>query len=999
MAEEAAVAIAQYIGEDWVWAQAAAEVIQAVAVVASVYNVREQQRKAQNASQAAYLAGLQNRYVMYRGTAEPRQVVLGKQRVSGPLAFIGSYGANRQSLVFAVILAAHEVSDIDSIYFNDEQLLLDGAGNVLSVYRKEFFSMSTTGAAFTLSSAPLASSVTAFISYGTTQTTLGVSVAGSIVTVSGGSGAGTGTVEIDYQPAQSPWATTATKDVVTTMTTNVSGTGSVTLPVVPVSGSVAVFFGDPYASPSDTALPSVNLAAYLSVAGAVVTITASPYTSASLVVAYRDATTTSKARVLTYKGAAGQAADPDMVANLGGAWTSAHKMTSLAYLRVELDYDPDAFPSGLPNVSARVFGAKLYDPRDGSTAFSQNPALMMRYVATSPLLGNLPTSAIDDTRIATAANICDGSVNYVVSGQTYTRPLYRAGLAVKSGTRAKDILDDLAKAMAGRWCFVDGTLKVKAGAYVTPLQTLTDTWLIGSQSVQIQAKPTRTDVYNTVTGKFADETRDYIVVDYPQVTAAAYVTEDGTTLPVDIPLNAVGFVGQAQQVIAAGLRDARQGLRVTLLCNMRAYAVEPFDTINVTLSRFGWVAKPFEVLDVSWTVDGGIQLTLKETSSTIWDLGTTFSAVDPAPNTLFPSPWTVPSITSLACASGTNNLLKQADGTVMTRIMVTWDPVTDALVLTGGGVEIRYGLSTAPEAAWQSVIAPLGQSRLYLTENLRDGQLYFVKARAFNGLVQGPWCVAVLHTVLGKSALPANVTGLTTSALPGGVNITVTASTEQDVLTGGGLELRTGASWAAGTTIFRGKQAQFVWPWPAAGTYSLMAKWFDSTGNYSATEATTSVTVGNGNLIDTGNLATNAATETFQATVTGPTGIGITTANTTGTSVATQAYGPYTTNCTILITATFTATVTPTATVAFQIATWLDDGNGNLSPKYGSSLVPANAGAVSHGMTISARFSYTGGSGTKTAVLRSNGGWPSGTLPAPSGAIADAVLRVEVIKA
>ena len=468
---------------------------------------------------------------------------------------------------------------------------------------------------------------------------------------------------------------------------------------------------------------------------------------------------------------------------------------------------------------------------------------MMRYVATSPLLGRLASANNGDTSICVAATVCDGSAGYLVNGQTYTRALYTAGLVVGSDTRAKDVLDDLAKAMAGRWCFIDGQLRVRAGAYITPLQNLDDTWLAGGQAVQVQPKAARGDVFNVVSGKFSDESRDYIVTDYPRVTASAYVTEDGAELPIDVQLNAVTFVGQAQQVMAAQMRDARQGLRLTVLCNMRAYPVEPFDTLNVTLARFGWVNKAFEVLDVSWTIDGGIQLVMKETDPSIWALGTSFAAGDPAPNTLFPSPFKVPAVTSLACASGTGQLLKQADGTIQTRVQVTWDAMVDALVLQGGGVEVRYGLATAPESAWQSQMANDGQATVFLTENLRDGQLYLVKARATNALVNGAWCLPVLHRVVGKSAAPGNVASLAAVNVNGDVIIGWTANVEADY---DYTELRYGASWAAGTFIAHVTGSAFPWAYPStpgAGSVTIWAKHYDTSANPSATAASTSVTI------------------------------------------------------------------------------------------------------------------------------------------------------------
>ena len=99
MAEEVAVWAAnfasEYFAADAIATYAAVyQGVQIAEVVATVYAMREQQRRAANAALDAYNASLQDRYVMLRGTAEPRQVVLGRQRVSGPLAYMGSYGAH-----------------------------------------------------------------------------------------------------------------------------------------------------------------------------------------------------------------------------------------------------------------------------------------------------------------------------------------------------------------------------------------------------------------------------------------------------------------------------------------------------------------------------------------------------------------------------------------------------------------------------------------------------------------------------------------------------------------------------------------------------------------------------------------------------------------------------------------------------------------------------------------------------------------------------------------
>jgi len=161
-------------------------------------------------------------------------------------------------------------------------------------------------------------------------------------------------------------------------------------------------------------------------------------------------------------------------------------------------------------------------------------------------------------------------------------------------------------------------LRVHAGVYTTPVMTLDETWLTDTQQIHVQPKRARVDVVNVVNATFADEQVNYQISEMPRVAPATYITEDGTELPLNLTMSAVQFVGQAQHVSGCLLRDARKGMQLTVLCNMKAYPVELFDVIGVTLDRFGWVNKPFEVFDVSWSFSGGIQLVLKETDSTVY---------------------------------------------------------------------------------------------------------------------------------------------------------------------------------------------------------------------------------------------------------------------------------------------------------------------------------------------------------------------------------------------
>ena len=83
-----------------------------------------------------------------------------------------------------------------------------------------------------------------------------------------------------------------------------------------------------------------------------------------------------KVRINKHLGATDQAADSDLVSEVD-EWTNDHRLRGIAYLYVRLSYDADAFPNGVPEITATIKGKKVYDPRDGSTAWSDNPALVL----------------------------------------------------------------------------------------------------------------------------------------------------------------------------------------------------------------------------------------------------------------------------------------------------------------------------------------------------------------------------------------------------------------------------------------------------------------------------------------------------------------------------------------------------------------------------------------------------------------------------------------------
>ena len=85
----------------------------------------------------------------------------------------------------------------------------------------------------------------------------------------------------------------------------------------------------------------------------------------------------SKIRWKFHTGTTSQLADANGVADIT-EWTSSHRLRNHSYMYGRMQFHEDIFANGMPGMSAEVKGAKVYDPRDSSTAWSNKPALCVR---------------------------------------------------------------------------------------------------------------------------------------------------------------------------------------------------------------------------------------------------------------------------------------------------------------------------------------------------------------------------------------------------------------------------------------------------------------------------------------------------------------------------------------------------------------------------------------------------------------------------------------------
>lgn len=354
----------------------------------------------------------------------------------------------------------------------------------------------------------------------------------------------------------------------------------------------------------------------------------------------------------------------------------------IAYIYTKMVFDVDDFPSGLPNISAEVEGKKVYDPRTSTTVYSNNPALCIRDYLTNTEYGLGATAdEIDDTMFSTAANVCDESVS-LANGSTEKR--YTLNGIVDTANNPKDILAQMKTACDGTIYYANGKWKLRAGKYITPTNTLTLDDLRGS--IKVETRVTSQSQFNAVKGIFVSPENNWQPTDFPEVTSSTFETEDGGNRKyIDYTLPFTTSSSMAQRIAKQALYRNREQITVTMPCKLTAFKYEIGDTVMVTLDRYGWSSKVFEV--VSWGLAPeisddnfslGVDLVLKETSSTVydWDENTdekefTYN------NTTLPIPTYVAPVTNLVV---TPSVITGTDGTFNSVIDISWTASTDGFV-------------------------------------------------------------------------------------------------------------------------------------------------------------------------------------------------------------------------------------------------------------------------------------------------------------------------------
>ncbi|WP_299945370.1 phage tail protein [uncultured Ruegeria sp.] len=528
-------------------------------------------------------------------------------------------------------------------------------------------------------------------------------------------------------------------------------------------------------------------------------------------------------------GTENQSVAPQVGNFTNGLWSDDHRLYGCAYIALRLLYSPEAFPSGLPNITANVGGKNdILDPRTGLRGYTDNAALCLAdYMSLSPYGLGAEIGAVDginsDALIA-AANVCDENV-IEADGSTDAR--YRCNGVVTLDQAPKTAIEAMLTSMAGQAAWQAGQWHIYAGAYRTPTLSFTSDDFAGD--LRLQTRRSQQDNFNGVRGQFISTASNWQPDDFPAYQSSVYLAEDGGEEKWDdISLPFTNSGNAAQRLAKIHLERKRRQQRVTVPGKLNMWQATVGSNVNLTYDRFGFALKPFEVQGVTLSIQDGAlvpELVLQETSPLVYDhTASEFEIYEAAPETSLPSVADIPPPTGVTIDESLYQT--RNSGGLKTQVTVAWEAASSVFV-----AQYQVEASSDNGVNWQ-VLGRTSQTFF----DARDWQAgdWQWRVKAISNLGVSSDYTTAIQAIYGLSELPSAISGLRIQRASGTAILSWGLHPDLDVQIGGQILIRhstaASPSWLTSRSYSETSGGQTSDAVPLlAGTYLVRAQ--DSSGN------------------------------------------------------------------------------------------------------------------------------------------------------------------------
>ena len=532
--------------------------------------------------------------------------------------------------------------------------------------------------------------------------------------------------------------------------------------------------------------------------------------------------------ITKYTGTTIQSADPTLVTAFSG-WNSTHRLSGVAYLAIRFKYDQEVFGS-FPRITSDIKGKRVFDVRDSTTRYTANNALCTYDYLMSDIYGKgLLASEIHTQSVIDAANFCE--VQFLeYTGGSNIDSFQCNGILDTENTVLNNVKLLLASFRA-RLPYVAGQYQLfvekdEAATFDFNADNIAD----GSWSF---AGTTKRSKQNLIKGTYTNPTREW-QKDLVTESSSTYLADDnGIKLEKTVSMPMETNVYRARYKAETILKRSREGILVGFVGLLSTKRVESGDVVTITHKTPGWSGKLFRVMGCKLLPTGNVAFTLSEHQASVYDR-TVPVGVETGPDTNLPDPFKTQPPSLLQAFSGSNELLQGSDGSIASRIRLTWAEAPDAFVQH---YQIQY--KKVSDSTYLDAIPAVGR---YSTETfilgVQDSVQYDIRVRAINSRSVSSVWDSITHTVIGKTELPPDVNEFLVSQQLDGTRQFSWSYDDKPVDHGGYIikyRSGSGAAWVNMAALHVDPVRSSPWETNQlpAGQYTFAIKAVDNTGNES----------------------------------------------------------------------------------------------------------------------------------------------------------------------
>ncbi len=340
-----------------------------------------------------------------------------------------------------------------------------------------------------------------------------------------------------------------------------------------------------------------------------------------------------------HRGADAQVVDAHLDSKFS-AYDATHAGVGIQYGVFWLARNDEAFPGGIPEITARVRGVQVLDPRDASTDWpnGQNPILAAYDLLLSDRYGlGLSAADVVSASVTSEANYCEELVS--IPGGTQQRYTLNGWLDTEA--EPKSNLERILSTCRGRLVEEGGQYRfiIKRVQAAEPFE-LTEENIVGLSNFWRGGTRAAPNLMGVV---YVDADRDHQPdeVHFPAAGVAnGFLTADNGQLndsQIELPMCTDRY--QAEQTVQTVLKEARGDAGCVLTALRAALQLAHGDVVNVTHTTPGWTQKPFWVEAIGLLPDTGeVQILLREYDAAAYTLDA-LATKDVPPGTDHPNPF------------------------------------------------------------------------------------------------------------------------------------------------------------------------------------------------------------------------------------------------------------------------------------------------------------------------------------------------------------------------